>query len=345
MSNQSKLICAVLVLALAMMTFGCPVFAICNSEQIAINSEVLPNATLIYSIEKADDVVVYNMKRNEISDISEISSHGFLETKQELSMLGMEDDDIAKLTYAELIQYATSDNITASVSYVKKTAEGMQEYISEEQAIRESRAVNSGDTEKQAQNTDEYMRIWHCVTHLGDSLMYFQSSARWLTMPAYRGVDSLGSCASYCSIISSGVGYPITAYIEYDCAVYSGIPGDYYVDEDIREDYEGSFSILTDGSFTGSGFTFNLPNDVYSNGSPQLLYSDLVARFSYYGHVSFANQEIYFNSKANYSHSYIYIGAAPSINFTDDDHTIGLDFSIVGSKEDRNTFLEFHYVP
>lgn len=53
-SKQSKLICAILVLALAMMTFGCPVFAICNSEQIAINSEVLPNATLIYSIEKAE---------------------------------------------------------------------------------------------------------------------------------------------------------------------------------------------------------------------------------------------------------------------------------------------------
>lgn len=343
MHSRIKLICAFLTLALAMMTFVCPVFAVSDSNQMAIESEISSNAS--FSMRKADGVVVYTVRRGEVSDISEIMSHNFFETKRELSMIGMEDDEIDGLTYAELVKYATSDNIIASVSYIKTAADGKQEHISEEQAIRESKAANSGDTEKQNQKTDEYMRIWHCVTHLGDGLMFFQSSARWLTMPVYRGVDSLGSCASYCSIIGDGVGYPITAYVEYDCAVYSGIPGDYHIDEDYRDDYEGGFSILTDGSFYGSGFTFNLPNDVYEDGSPRLLYSDFVARFSYYGHVSIVNQEIYFNSKANYSHSYIYIGATPSINFTDDDHTIGLDFSIVGTKEDRNTFLEFHYVP
>lgn len=345
MHNQKRLISVISTLALAMMMFVCPMYAVSGSDHDVICSDVALNETSLFSMRKVDDAVVYTMKRSEISDISEAMSNNFFETKHELSMIGMEDDEINGLTYAELLQYATSKNITASVSYIRTTTDGKQEYISEGQAICESKAANSGDKEKQSQETDEYMRIWHCVTHVGDGLMYFQTSARWLTMPKYRGVDSLGSCASYCSIIGGGVGYDMTAYIEYDCTVFTGIPGDYHVDEDLHEDYEGSFTILTDGAFYGSGFTFNLPNDVYSDGSPLLLYSDLVARFSYYGHVSLVDLETYFNSKANYSHSYIYLGATPSINFTDDDHTIGLDFSIIGAKEDRSTFLEFHYVP
>lgn len=329
-------------------TLSSSLFALSDSAK-AVKEIPLNGAT--FSIAKSDTGTIYSMVRNNVNDISKISLTGFLDTKQELSMLGMETDQIEKLDYNDLVRYATCKNIIASVSYIKTNENRTQEYISEATALRESAIANNGDSKQQNQVSDDYMRIWHCVTHIEDEftnsnsgLMHFETSARWLTMPTFRGIDSLASCASNCTVIGSSVNYGIVAYTEYDCTVFSGIPGDYYVDENYRIYHPVEPKILTEGSFTGTGFTFDLPNDEYDGTSPSHLYSDFVAYFGYYGHVSNPELATYFNSKGNYSHSYVYIGVTPSIGFSDE-NTIGLDFSIVGSKEDRGTFIEFHYVP
>lgn len=197
MLKFQRIICIILIFMVSAITLSSSLFALSDSTK-AVKEIPLNGAT--FSIAKSDTGTIYSMVRNNVNDISKISLTGFLDTKQALSMLGMETDQIEKLDYNDLVRYATCKNIIASVSYIKTNENRTQEYISEATALRESAIANNGDSKQQNQVSDDYMRIWHCVTHIEDEftnsnsgLMHFETSARWLTMPTFRGIDSLAS--------------------------------------------------------------------------------------------------------------------------------------------------------
>ena len=138
------------------------------------------------------------------------------ETRAMLLALGMNEDEINAIPADTLQDFANGKEVTVVTSYTKRnetanTTVGLPEEtaltsaaaLSEEQEnyILENQQGIATCGEKPNNSTtagvfeDSYMKITHSAINQGNGSYKFTVNATWLTMPFFRGYDSIGSCA------------------------------------------------------------------------------------------------------------------------------------------------------
>lgn len=332
-----------------------------SAEQYPIEQNISVNG---YDFVISEEITSnYEISRTYSRDTNSLfrSSVDIEETQALLLALGMDNDEINAIPEDTLLDYATGKEITVITSYSKynestKTTTNLPKDI----AIRAAESISKQQEEyilgnqenvqtfgnKPNQSTtpgtfkDSYMRITHSAINLGNGSYKFTTSATWLSMPVFRGYDSVGSCAMNTTVT------PNTSYGKYwyTTKIY-GIT-------DVTTSHSGNIEITNrhnavNGNWYGSAGIFNLPNDTSGSGM-SIINIDLQAYYEYKGHVSEPKNEHYFNTVGTYCHSTIGIGINPSIsiNFSKGvsaSATIGLQ--LISGKDIRSAELEIHYIP
>ena len=181
------------------------------------------------------------------------------------------------------------------------------------------------------------MRVFYLVSYLGDAAYYFSTDARWLSMPLFRGYDSIGSCAQNATVIP-GTG---NGYVEYDIAEI--------INGKTRRSSDGydisNCKNAVNGSWYGSAGVFNLPNDSHI-GNISTMYSNFKAHYEYEGHVTHPNTSSYFNTIGAYDHSKLRLSFSPSVSIDmNGDFSASIGLAITSSTDTRGVELEIHYIP
>ncbi len=275
----------------------------------------------------------------------------YTETKELLLALGMEQDFIDKLSDEDLEQYATSPKMVATTSYVKTDSDGDITYLDESVALRESAVVHMAQLETaeallsgelmstQAQKTyqDSYMRVFYLVTYLGNGKYKFSTDARWLTMPYFRGTDSLGACSQNATVLNN----TRTGWYNYD--IKTSTAG--------RITYStGSQTISSpgnavNGSWYGSAGYIKVPADSPPGGYGLSSYSNLKAHYEFQGYVNYPKQDSWFNSVGSYCHATFKISYTPSLTISTKGTSAAIGLSISGSTDTRSSEVEIHHIP
>lgn len=282
------------------------------------------------------------------------------ETKAMLLALGMDEDEVNAIPTDTLQDFANGIEITVVIAYTKhnKTSEtttGIPESIALDEAatlnqqqenyiIQHQKEISTYDEKPNDSTTpgvfeDSYMRMSHSAIYQGNGYYKFTTSSRWLTMPFFRGYDSIGSCAMNGTVTpntSSGKYWYTTK--TYYMGNVSSIPS-------------GNITItnrsnVADGNWYGSAGIFNLPNDPGGSSGANVMHTNLNAYYEYKGHVSQPTIESYFNTVGTYSHATIGISWSPSISInTSGTASASIGLSLIADRDVRNAEREIHFVP
>jgi len=327
--------------------------------------EVAPKKSLPFGITEMVDennriVRVYERKLDDTNqeqlNRSFSSVDIYAETKELLLALGMEQDFIDNISEDDLKGYSNSESLVGTIAYTKTDAQNNVVYLEESAAIREAKVAREERAKKnktlhatngkknalqttivQEKYEDSYMRLYHLVSYFGDGSFLYSTDARWLTMPFFRGKDSIGSCAQNGTVTYS----TRSGYYEYD---YMTLSTGGYVSSGRKNISSSYFKEAINGSFYGSAAIVDLPNNVNS-GSLMRYYSNYKAHYQYQGHVNYPGQVSNFNSIGSYDHSKVTITVTPSVSIglSGASPTIGLD--IAGTTETRSAKVEVKYIP
>lgn len=312
----------------------------------------------------------YTTVRTYTNDATASRSAGALDlekTKALLAVLGMTDDEINAFPLNTLIDFANAKDIVVSTSYTKSnddtkavvgipaqtaieeaTALSIQqmeyflnnEHLSEEIPMQTFGNISNTSTTP-GEFKDTYMKMTHAAIHSGGGSYKFTVNAEWLTMPFFRGYDSIGSCAM------NGTVTPNTSSGKYWYTIQTITLGK------ISTSSSGDI-LITDrynkekGNWYGSAGVFNLPNDIHSpDGTSSILYTNLKAYYEYKGNVTFPTLASNFNTAATYSHATIKLSiGSPSISIdTTGAVAVSIGLDIVGSMDIRVAELEVKYKP
>lgn len=282
------------------------------------------------------------------------------ETIALLTTLGMPESMLEAMPDDTLQEFATAKDIFVTSSYTKHNEDsnitiGLPETV----AIEESTALNKlqmeyilnpesastygnmpSDTQTPGEFKDSYMKITHAAAHQGGGKYKYVTNAEWLTMPFFRGFDSIGSCAK-----GNGSATPYSAKGTYSYTTITIANG--------STGYQpsGNISISkvqdkTNGDWYGYAGIFDLPEDV---NSPEIglhiSHTNLKAYFEYSGNVANPQLVTNFNTNATYSHSTIAITFDPSVSIDTSGVHASIGLKLIGSTDDRIAPLEVKYVP
>lgn len=266
----------------------------------------------------------------------------------------MEQAFIDNLSTDTLEMYSGATSFVGEVSYTKVNSDNVKTYVTEEEAITSAQLINSEQmimqegslVQNRQQDTyqDSYMRVFYLVTYLGDDdndpgKYYFSTDARWLTMPIFRGTDSIGSCAMECTVTNSSR----SGWYEYDTYYTYGLSS--WNTPTHSNMSSSSFQNPVNGNWYGSGAIINLPNDSATDTS-SIIHTNYKAHYEYCGHVNTPTLSKWFNTIGTYDHSRFTIAFSPSLSIdTGGEFTanLGLDFAV--AHDIRGVELEVHYIP
>lgn len=273
------------------------------------------------------------------------------ETKALLIALGMKEDNVANLTNDTLIEFAEGEEIYVTTSYSKADENNNIIPLDEATALKESSELKEQQNiikQNMAQGIataadysdytkDSYMRVDFAVTYKGSGSYLYVVDGEWLTMPFFRGFDSIGACAMNGTVTNStrsgSYHYDIT-YINLGSITY--------------DDYDGTITNkqnAVNGNWYGSAGVFNLPNDVYGDYS-SVLYDNFTAHYQYRGHVTSPSEERWFNTIGTYDHATLSIAFDPSVSIDlNGDVSASIGLKLVGSVDSRPVEFEVHYKP
>ncbi len=248
----------------------------------------------------------------------------YAQTKALLLALGMEQDFIDNLSDEDLAVYAASEQITGIVSYIKTDEAGNATYVEESVAEEEAAAAlnaaesNVRSTAAAVSGTgtvvyeggetyqNGYIRMYYTVTYMGSGKYQFATDARWLYMPLYRGVDTIGSSAMNCTVESS----TRSGYYQYDS--YMEVEGDKSYTSPYFLISAGKMKNVVNGNWYGSLAKIQLPMDGGGVGVSRVL-SNFKVHYQYQGKVNYPELAGNFNTVASYDHTITYI--KPSVSF------------------------------
>ena len=276
--------------------------------------------------------------------------------KSVLKDLGMREKNIELLNEDALQSLITAKRITLSTCYTKTDQWGHTEYVSPEEALNAAKveqeklellaASQTGNGVRTSNVSsyfqDFYMRIDYTVSYQGNGQYLFMVDSEWLTMPAFRGRDSLGACAMNGTVVpGSRYGYYYYTYTESD---YTGATSSDIVLQEIASDYTNAIN----GNWYGSACSFVLPND-YNNDDSSLYCYDFCAHFQYRGYVTAPAAPANFNTVGSYSHRKFSIDLSPSITISFSTYlsaSIGFNSTpILNSVDVRGVELLIQYTP
>ena len=298
------------------------------------------NPADVETIKNEDGSITKIYRRNVNVGLRSAVNVDYEETKKMLLELGMEQDFIDNLTDEDLEHYSNSTNLVGTITYHKTDENNNKTVVSEDEAYQEVNRIKNNMSLRSAREQDtyedSYMRVYHLVSQYRDTEEFlFSTDARWLTMPYFRGKDSIGSCAEYISINNNdGRGY-----ISYDIRThnYGAVDIKEYRKNIYNEDFEYSFK----GKYTGKAAIIDLPNNHYGNGY-NIINDNFKVHAQFYGSITEYEQGIIFNSFGTYDHTKIKV-TAPSISIDLSGPSIGID-AFLGS-EPRTAMVKVRYSP
>lgn len=303
----------------------------------------------------------YSIIRTYTKDIANNKSSKDLdETKALLVSLGMDEDSVDELYTDTLYTFADSLNIGVTTTYTKydeenNTSTPVSESVAKaeaskfqseyESSLREmSQNISNFSTNikkaaKSAVYKDSYMKVTHAVAYKGSGSYLFSVNTEWLTMPIFRGRDSIGSCAMNCTVT------PNTAkgYYSYKTTTADNLGH-------VRTTNSGKVEIkdkqnAVNGNWYGSAGMFNLPSN-YSSSQLTSKHTELKAHYEYKGHISDPDQANWFNTVGTYNHTTVGISYNASVEIKLNGKvsaTIGLN--VLAATKSRSAELEIYYKP
>lgn len=276
-------------------------------------------------------------------------------TKAMLAAVGMQKENIDRLDDETLQSFAVSREITVMTSYSKVDSSGNVTYLPEEQAVAESAELNSAQdaikykyavegaatlsTTEKKYFQDSYMRVDLTVSYQGNAQYLYAVDSEWLTMPTFRGTDSLGACAMN-NTVSPDTQY---GYYIYDITYINAGVKKY----DEKAVYINSnYGNAVNGNWYGSACYFNLPNDTFGLSS-STLYSNFRVHFQYRSHYTSPNTGGWFNAVGNYTHARIAVSPSISVGIDTKAGTlsVAIGLELHGLKDIRGAEVEMHHIP
>ena len=276
-------------------------------------------------------------------------------TKAMLAAVGMQKENIDRLDDGTLQSFAVSREITVMTSYSKVDSSGNVTYLPEEQAVAESAELNSAQdaikykyavegaatlsTTEKKYFQDSYMRVDLTVSYQGNAQYLYAVDSEWLTMPTFRGTDSLGACAMN-NTVSPDTQY---GYYIYDITYINAGVKKY----DEKAVYINSnYGNAVNGNWYGSACYFNLPNDTFGLSS-STLYSNFRVHFQYRSHYTSPNTGGWFNAVGNYTHARIAVSPSISVGIDAKAGTlsVAIGLELHGLKDIRGAEVEMHHIP
>lgn len=265
--------------------------------------------------------------------------------KSVLLALGLEQDDIDMLSSDDLEDYLSSEYIVSSVSYSKTDNEtGEVEYVDEATALTESAEINNAKATSFLQGvslnsnvsdvySDSYMRITYVAAYQGDAEFKFTSVSKWITMPFFRGTDSVGMCTMNATVVPNS--YSATYTYSYRTSESTA----QHVSSKTLS--SSSFTKVLNGNWYGVGVTFTLTSDT---SNMEVVGCKLTA--SYNAHVTTPTLKSYFNTTATYTHTTLLsLFSDLTIEFSAYGLGAAVTMSGITTKDVRGVELEVHYEP
>lgn len=259
------------------------------------------------------------------------------QTKDILLELGMERIAAENLSDDEMEALNNSSTITATTSYVKVDENGNISYVSEEEALCEAAKIQANGYAAQKTTQDNYMRVWHALSYLGNASYHVITDARWLNMPYWRSTDAIGACVQFLTI----TGGTQEGYYSYDTTTVTTTSNSKKSSGNIKIT---NIKSASKGNFYGCAGLFNLPKDT-DTSSKTVTHSNLFAHFSYKGHMNFPTTTTYFNSTGTYIHVQIGVQITPSLTVSTTGTTGAISLTTSYVQEPRPVPLEILYVP
>lgn len=229
------------------------------------------------------------------STIAGDANDNYAEVKALLLVLGMEQDFIDNLSSETLEELASSQDFSGEVSYVKSDAKGNTEIVDEQTALRGSAISNQGDIstcEQDVDTFDNYIRVFHQVTHQGAGKFLYVTDARWLNMPRFKTDDSIGSSAQNCTA-TPGTGSGWYSYTKTNRS--NGTVSDSGKNVIKTSD---KYIVKGDEGWVGSAAIVNIPED-----DMDYKYKNFKAHYQYNGHITNTSNHGWFMSIGTYCHT------------------------------------------
>ena len=304
-----------------------------------------------------DYVVTRTFCKDVCSGVNELGTD---EIKTVLMALGMKERTVDKLTVETLQAFAESSSIVVTTSYTKFNEDsGISTPVSRETALSRARDIQAAQENRflqMVQNTslrgtidnlsdvpgefrDSYMEVIHAAASQGDGICLFTVDATWLSMPFFRGYDSIGSCAMNATVTPN----TRSGYYFYDIIMSDSTGA-------VTYSSTGNINIThkendENGNWYGSAGYYDLPDDSSSEAAIVRHYN-FGAHYQYEGHVNYPQLESWFNSVGNYDHATIGLNFEPSIEIEVGGEVsafIGLD--IIATVDSRPAEIEVHHIP
>lgn len=182
------------------------------------------------------------------------------------------------------------------------------------------------------------MRLTHTVTYYGNAYYRFSADAIWLTMPAWRLQDSIGSCAPTLAIDNA----TRSGYVKYDVLCTDN--GTVVMDETVTTGMT-SIQNAINGDWYGSAGVFDMPADIISS-YVVTLYSDLRAHYEFKAYLRHPELETNFNSVATYCHRQLWPVVSPSITINfDGTATASIGLALESSNDYTSAEILHQYIP
>ncbi|MDO4295865.1 MAG: hypothetical protein Q4D90_06875 [bacterium] len=274
-----------------------------------------------------------------------LRSNGLTQTKELLVALGMDKEEVDNLSSDVLNEFANSSYISVSTAYTKTDANNQTIYVDEATALAESKRIESERMNNFKQGisplvTDEfedtYMKIVHTATPVGGGTYRFITNATWLTMPFFRGSDSVGSCAMNFTVTNA------TRNGNYSYDMNTIELGQISTTKQSRTITDVKNAV--NGNWYGSAGIVYLPNDVYEDTS-SVMYTNYKAHYEYLGKINYPQLESNFNSVGSYDHATFAVGASPSLTIDTSGVSASIGLNVVGVTDTRSAEVSVHYVP
>jgi hypothetical protein len=346
---MKKIMTLVLSLTL-LMSMSIPVFAANSKDSVISIGDLRPTSVDELGVTEVIDnnriIRTYTREETGISsqraDAKFTYSNDYAETKALLLALGMEQAFIDNLSAETLDKYANSPKLIGVTTYSKVDMDGNAVYIDESAALAAAQvnaevqaqmgASISGEpmTQTRAQQTyeDSYMRVFYLVSSLGNNVYNFSTDARWLTMPFFRGYDSIGACAMNATVTPGTA----SGYVSYD--ITETISGRTTHSSD-RYDISNCLRAVN-GNWYGSAGVFNLPTDRHF-GDVSTMFKNFKAHYEYEGHAN----STYFNTIGSYDHTRFRLSFEPSVSIdTSGSFSASIGLEVDSATDTRGVELE-----
>lgn len=355
--NKIKSITALLFVVILSINVNITAYAV-NDKDLITHKTIETNGYVFDIAEKTDKN--FNITRAYTKDITNNNlTRNLNETKALVMSLGMSKDSVNELYTDTLYTFADSLNIWVTTTYTKYNEENnTSTQVSEAVAKAEANkfqteyelgliemgkntsafSTNVKNAAKSALYKDSYMKVTHTVAYKGSGSYLFSVDAEWLTMPIFRGNDSIGACAMNCTVTPN----TSKGYFSYKTTVVDKYG--HVLTNSYKSNITNKQNAIN-GNWYGSAGIFNLPNNG-SNSQTSVSHSELKAHYEYKGHISHPKQASWFNTVGTYKHSTITLSFSPSIGIDLDGKvsaSIGLDMT-TGVKS-RSAELEIYYKP